>query len=55
MKKRYSGPQIVVKLRQVDVLIGQGKAVPGPHGSSKLPLTSRLGGQFACQPFFFLP
>ena len=28
MQKRYSGPQIVAKLRQVDVLIGQGKAVP---------------------------
>ena len=25
MKKRYSGPQIVAKLRQADVLIGQGK------------------------------
>ena len=28
MKKRFSGPQIVAKLRQADVLIGQGKAVP---------------------------
>jgi transposase-like protein len=28
MKKRYSGPQVVAKLRQADVLIGQGKAVP---------------------------
>jgi len=28
MKKRYSGPQIVAKLRQADVLIGQGKAAP---------------------------
>ena len=28
MKKRHSGPQIVSKLRQADVLIGQGKAVP---------------------------
>jgi len=28
MKKRYSGPQIIAKLRQADVLIGQGKAVP---------------------------
>ena len=28
MKKRYSGPQIVAKLRQADVLIGQGKKVP---------------------------
>jgi putative transposase len=28
MKKRYSGPQIVAKLRQADVFIGQGKAVP---------------------------
>jgi transposase-like protein len=27
MKKRYSGPQIVAKLRQADVLIGQGKTV----------------------------
>jgi transposase-like protein len=28
MQKRYGGPQIVAKLRQADVLIGQGKAVP---------------------------
>jgi len=28
MKKRYSGPQIVAKLREADVLIGQGKTVP---------------------------
>jgi putative transposase len=28
MKKYYSGPQIVAKLRQADVLIGQGKAIP---------------------------
>ena len=28
MKKRFSGPQIVSKLRQADVLIGQGKNVP---------------------------
>jgi len=28
MKKRFSRPQIVAKLRQADVLIGQGKAVP---------------------------
>jgi len=28
MQKRYSGPQIVAKLRQADVLIGQGKTVP---------------------------
>ena len=28
MKKRYSGPQIVAKLRQADVLIGQGKNIP---------------------------
>ena len=28
MQKRYSGPQIVAKLRQADVIIGQGKAVP---------------------------
>ena len=28
MKKRYSGPQIVAKLRQADVLIGQGKTIP---------------------------
>jgi len=27
MKKRFSGPQIVAKLRQADVLIGQGKNV----------------------------
>ena len=28
MKKRFSGPQIVAKLRQADILIGQGKTVP---------------------------
>jgi putative transposase len=28
MQKRYSGPQIVAKLRQADILIGQGKTVP---------------------------
>ena len=28
MKKRHTGPQIVAKLRQADVLIGQGKSVP---------------------------
>ena len=28
MKKKHSGPQIVAKLRQADVLIGQGKAIP---------------------------
>ena len=28
MKRRFSGPQIVAKLRQADVLIGQGKSVP---------------------------
>ena len=28
MKKHFSGPQIVAKLRQADVLLGQGKAVP---------------------------
>jgi putative transposase len=28
MKKRYSGPQIVAKLREADILIGQGKTVP---------------------------
>ena len=28
MKKKFSGPQIVAKLRQADVLIGQGKTVP---------------------------
>ena len=28
MRKRYSGPQIVAKLRQADILIGQGKTVP---------------------------
>ncbi len=28
MKNRHSGPQIVAKLRQADVLIGQGKTVP---------------------------
>ena len=28
MKKRFSGAQIVAKLRQADVLIGQGKTVP---------------------------
>ncbi len=29
IKKRFSGPQIVAKLRQADILIGQGKTVPG--------------------------
>ena len=28
MKRRFSGPQIVPKLKQADVLIGQGKSVP---------------------------
>lgn len=28
MKKRHSGPQIVAKLRQADVLIGRGKSIP---------------------------
>ena len=28
MKKRYSGPQIVAKLREADCLIGQGKNIP---------------------------
>ena len=28
MKKKHSGPQIVAKLRQADVLIGRGKTVP---------------------------
>ncbi len=28
MKKKHSGPQVVAKLRQVDVLIGQGKSIP---------------------------
>jgi len=28
MKQRHSGPQVVAKLRQADVLIGQGKSVP---------------------------
>ena len=28
MKKKYSGTEIVGKLRQADVLIGQGKTVP---------------------------
>jgi transposase-like protein len=28
MKKKHSGPQIVAKLRQADVLIGRGKNVP---------------------------
>ena len=27
MKKRFSGPQIVAKLREADRLIGQGKAI----------------------------
>jgi transposase-like protein len=29
MKKYYSGPQVVAKLRQADILIGQGKTIPG--------------------------
>ena len=28
IKKKHTGPQIVAKLRQADVLIGQGKSVP---------------------------
>ena len=28
MKKRYSGPQIVAKLREADILLGKGKTVP---------------------------
>ena len=28
MKERYSGPQIVAKLGQADILIGHGKMVP---------------------------
>ena len=28
MKKKHTGPQIVAKLRQADVLIGRGKNVP---------------------------
>ena len=28
MKKQHTGTQIVAKLRQADVLIGQGKAIP---------------------------
>ena len=28
MKKKHSGPQIVAKLRQADILIGQGKPIP---------------------------
>lgn len=28
MKRKHSGPQIVAKLRQADVLIGRGKTVP---------------------------
>jgi len=28
MKKKHSGPQIVSKLRQTDMPIGQGKSIP---------------------------
>ncbi len=28
MRKKHSGPQIVAKLRQADILIGQGKSIP---------------------------
>ena len=28
MRKKHSGPQIVSKLRQADILIGQGKSIP---------------------------
>jgi len=28
MQKKHSGPQIVAKPRQADILIGQGKMVP---------------------------
>jgi len=45
MKKRFSGPQIVAKLRQADVLIGQGKAVPEVCWECSPPyaLPARLG------------
>ncbi len=36
MKKRFSGPQIVAKLRQADVLIGQGKNVPAVRGRTAM-------------------
>jgi hypothetical protein len=29
MEKKHTGPQIVAKLRQADVLLGQRKSVPG--------------------------
>lgn len=28
MKKKHTGPQIVAKLRQADVLIGRGRSIP---------------------------
>ena len=37
MKKRFSGPQIVAKLRQADVLIGQGKLA---HSAGSIPSTN---------------
>ncbi len=39
MKKRHTGTQIVAKLRQADILIGQGKTVPEVcrEGSVKNP------------------
>ena len=37
MKKRYSGPQIVVKLREGDCLIGQGKSIPEVCKQVKTP------------------
>ena len=37
MKKRYTGNQIVAKLRQADVLIGKGKTVP--EGSREIEVS----------------
>ena len=44
MKKRFSGPQIVAKLRQADVLIGQGKTVPEVCKEKDMPgLNTTIG------------
>jgi len=46
MKKRFSGPQIVAKLRQADVLIGQGKAVPEVCNEIEISRQTRYRSRF---------
>ena len=47
-KKTFTPEQIVAKLRQIEVLMSQGKTVPlackeaGDHGSDLLPLAARV-------------